>query len=218
MRISAICGLLAGPVLIGSWIVGALAQPDEYSFLHHASSDTGADTASSPWISNIGNNVGGLLLLGFAIGLRRSLGSHRWARVGSALLVVVGLGLFLLGIFRIDCREIDAGCDTPDASWHGTTHGIVAGITVLAILLAPFVLSRALKLTLRWSDLWIPTLALGIGAIAALVAGNAVGVGLGGLLSAIASLAWLAVLSIRMLLLARDAVPEPRPAVEVQRT
>ena len=217
-RISATCGLLAGPVLIGSWIAGALAQPDEYSFLHHASSDTGADTASSPWISNIGDNLGGLLLIGFALGLGRSLGGYRWARIGSALLVAVGAGLFLLGVFRIDCREIDAGCEAPDASWHGTAHGIVAGITALAILVAPFVLARALKHTPRWEDLWSPTFAVGIGAIATLVAGNAVGVGLGSLLSAIVSLACIVVLAVRMLRLAGDSVPVPHPAAEVQRT
>jgi hypothetical protein len=50
--VSAICGFCAGPVLlVASW-AGVLAQPEEYSFLHHASSDLGADTADAAWLSN----------------------------------------------------------------------------------------------------------------------------------------------------------------------
>ena len=66
----AICGLLAGPVLLVGTVAGALAQPDEFSIVDHDNSDLGAATADSPWLSNqLGSNLPGLLLLVFAIGL-----------------------------------------------------------------------------------------------------------------------------------------------------
>jgi hypothetical membrane protein len=69
---SAICGLLAGPVLFLGTLAGALAQPDEFSIVNHASSDLGAMTAHSAWLSNVGSNLAGFLLFVFAIGPIRS--------------------------------------------------------------------------------------------------------------------------------------------------
>jgi hypothetical protein len=198
----AICGLLAGPVLVVGTVAGALAQPDEFSIVNHANSDLGADTADSPWLSNqLGSNLPGLLLFVFAIGLWRSLERHRSARIGSVLVAVAGVGVFLTGFLRLDCRQIDPGCE--DSSWHAVAHNTVAGLTILALVLAPFVLARALKLTLRWRDLWVPTLAFGIGTIVAAVAGSAAGEGLGSLLPVLIWFIWIAVLAIRMLRLAR---------------
>jgi Protein of unknown function (DUF998) len=203
----AICGLLAGPVLLVATVAGALAQPDEFSIVDHANSDLSADTADSPWLSNqLGSNLPGLLLLVFAIGLWRSLERHRSARIGSILVAIAGVGVFLTGFFRLDCRQIDPGCE--DSSRHAVAHNTVAGLTILALVLAPFVLARALKLTLRWRDLWVPTLAFGIGTIVAAVAGSAVGEGLGSLLAVLVWFIWIAVLAIRML---RLAAPTDRP-------
>ncbi len=136
----------------------------------------------------------GLLLLVFAIGLPRPLERHRSARIGSVLVAVAGVGVFFTGFFRLDCRQIDPGCE--DSSWHAVAHNTVAGLTILALVLAPFVLARVLKLRLRWRDLWVPTLAFGIGTIVAAVAGSAVGEGLGSLLAVLVWFIWIAVLAI----------------------
>ncbi len=205
MRIPAICGLLAGPAFIVGWVAGGLAQPDEYSFLDHAMSDLGAETAGSPWLFNqIGANLAGVLLLVFAIGLWRSLGRHRSARIGSVLVAVVGIASFFDGVFRLDCRQMDAGCDASDASWHGTAHGISSTFTFLAFALAPFVLARALKLSPRWHDLWRPTLAFAIGTIATLVVGGFIGEEFGTRVGTTVWFAWIAVLAVRMLHLAYE--------------
>ncbi len=196
--VSAICGLLAGPVLFVGTLAGALAQPDDFSLVNHANSDLGADTAESAWLSNqLGSNLPGLLLLVFGIGLWRSVGRHRSARIGSILVAVAGVSVFLTGLFRLDCRQIDQGCD--NSSWHAAAHNTVAGLTVLALVLAPFVLARALKLSPQWRDLWVPTLAFGIGTIVAAVAGSVVGEGLGSLLAVFVWFIWITVLAIRML-------------------
>jgi hypothetical protein len=163
MRFPAICGLLAGPVLVFGWVAGGLAQPDGYSLVEHAVSDAGADTADKAWLENqIGDNLAGVLLVVFAIGLRRLLGTRWSARIGTSLVAVTGVGLFLVGLLRIDCRSIDAGCERPWGSWQATAHGIAAAIATLAFVLAPFVLARALKLEATWRGLRVPTLVFGI--------------------------------------------------------
>jgi hypothetical protein len=175
-----------------------LAQPDQFSVVNHENSDLGADTANHAWIANqLGSNLPGLLLFVFAIGLWRSLGPHWSARMGSGMVGAVGIGIFLSGFLRLDCRHIDRGCE--QKSWHAITHGADAGLTVLALVLPPFVLARALKLEPRWRQLWLPTLAFGVGTIAAAVAGGVVGAGLASLTGPLVWFAWITMLAIRML-------------------
>jgi hypothetical protein len=198
LRIPAVCGVLAGPVLVVFWIVALLAQPRTFSFVNHASSDLGADTADSPWIANqFGSNLPGLLLLVFAVGLWRAVGDHASARIGSILVAVVGVGAFVSGFLRVDCRQIDRGCD--DTSWHAVGHNITGGITILALVLAPFVLARAFKHAPSWHDRWLPTLGAGIGTVVAAIVGGAIGEGLGQFLAQSLWFAWIALLALRML-------------------
>jgi hypothetical membrane protein len=201
--VSAVCGLLAGPVLFVAIGAAVLVQPDEFSLVNHENSDLGAVTANSPWLANqLGSNLPGLLLLVFAIGLWRSLGGRRTARIGSALVGVAGVGIFLSGFFRLDCRHIDRGCD-PASSWHAVAHNVNGGITVIALVIAPFVLSRALKFIPEWRDLWITTLVFGACTIAAAVLGGAIGDGVASLLGVFVWFVWITILAVRMLRLSR---------------
>jgi hypothetical membrane protein len=205
--VSAACGLLAGPVLLVAMGAAVLAQPDEFSLVDHENSDLGAVTADSPWIANqLGSNLPGLLLLVFAVGLWRSLGSRRAARIGSVLVGVAGVGIFLSGFFRIDCRHIDSGCD-PNSSWHAVAHNANGGITVIALVLAPFILARGLKFIPEWRTLWIPTLVFGVATIAAAVLGGAIGDGVASLLGVLVWFVWITILAARMLRLSRATDP-----------
>jgi hypothetical protein len=211
LRISAICGLLAGPVVVASWIVAALAQPRAFSFVEHASSDLGAETADSAWIANqLGSNLPGALLLVFALGLWRSVGEHLSARIGSILVALVGVGVFVSGFLRLDCRQIDPGCE--DASWHAAGHNINGGITLLALVLAPFVLSRAFKLDPGWHDRWLPTLGAGVATIAAAIVGGTAGEGFGQFLALSVWFGWIALLALRMLRLSPRTAATPASA------
>jgi hypothetical membrane protein len=196
---------VTGPLLYLGTLAGALAQPDTFSLVNHANSDLGADTAASPWLSNqLGSNLPGVLLFVFAIGLWRSVGRHASARIGAALIAVVGIGIFLSGFFRLDCRQIDVGCE--DSSWHAAAHNATAGIIVLALVFAPFVLARGLKVSPAWNDLWVPTLAFGVGTVVAAIAAGAVGEGLSSLVAVLVWFVWITVLAIRMLRLAAQGV------------
>lgn len=206
-----------GSLWAASWPSGVrchraavLAQPDQFSVVNDENSDLGAVTANSPWLANqLGSNLPGLLLFVFAIGLWRSLGSRRSGRIGSILVGVAGVGFFLSGFFRLDCRHIDRGCD-PVSSWYAVAHNVDGGVTVIALVLAPFVLSRALKFIPEWRDLWIPTILFAVGTIAAAVLGGAIGAGVASLLGVLVWFIWITILAARMLRLSR--VTEPAAA------
>jgi hypothetical membrane protein len=200
---SAISGLLAGPVLFISTGAAVLAQPTDFSVVNHPSSDLGAMTADNPWISNVGSYLTGVLLFVFAVGLWRSLGRRPAARAGSVLVGVAALATFLTGVLRLDCREIDEGCE-PVSSWHANAHVIDAGIVALAFVVAPFVLARGLRLVAEWRDLSIPTLLFGIGTIAVGIVAGALGPGAASLLAAVVWFAWITILAIRMHRLSRE--------------
>lgn len=105
-------------------------------------------------------------------------------------------------------RRIPRGCD-PVSSWHAVAHNADGGITVIALVLAPFVLARTLKFVPEWRDLWIPTLAFGIGTIVAAVVGGAIGAGAASLFGVLPWFAWITVLAIRMQRVSRPMRPDP---------
>jgi Protein of unknown function (DUF998) len=88
-----------------------------------------------------------MLVLALGIGVWQAQRPTRrnWLDVlGTGALLVTGLGMFLDGIFRLDCQAIDSGC--VNDSWHAHAHKIESAITAAAIfltlLLLPFVLRR----------------------------------------------------------------------------
>ena len=158
VRIAALCGLLPPLTATFAWVVGALAQPAAYSSADHDISDLGALTASSAWIYNqIGANLTGLLVITFALGLWRALAPDVLGRVGAGALVIAGIGLFLDGLFRLDCRDIDAGCQND--SWHAEAHRMEGRVSTAAIFAAPIVLAFAFRRLPAWRDTWLPSLA-----------------------------------------------------------
>ena len=213
---AAVCGMLAGPILLVASVAATLAQPDEFSFLDHATSDLGADTANAPWISNrLTSNLPGLLVVVFSVGLWHALGRHRSARIGAFLVGVVGVSLFLTGVFTNDCREIDAGCSSAELSGEASVHGTVGLVAVLALVVSPFVVARAARLAADWRDLRLLSVLFGCLTIVGAVVGSAVGEGLGQYLLVIVWFAWIAMLALRMHRLARrsrqhEAAAEPR--------
>jgi hypothetical protein len=156
-RAAAICGLAAPVTFIVGVVLADVAQPAPFSPVNDDISDLGAVTASSPWLYNqVAANLTGILIVGFALGLWAALGNGFLARAGVLGLMIVGIGIFLDGLFRLDCQGIDAGCD--NTSWHSTAHKIESGITAVALLLTPLVLAFAFRRLPAWRRLWLPTL------------------------------------------------------------
>ena len=115
-------------------------------------------TASDAWLFNqIGSNLTGLLLIVFALGLWRALSPDVLGRLGAGTLLLVGIGVFLDGVFRLDCQGIDTNCQND--SWHADAHKMETRFTTAVTLLAPIILAFAFRRIAGWRDTWIPTLA-----------------------------------------------------------
>ena len=158
LRAAGVCGLLALVTVSVGWIGGALAQPDAYSSADDDLSDLGALTANRPWIYNqIGDNLTGILIILFGLGLWRALRPDVLGRIGAGAVMLTGVGACLDGIFRLDCRGIDSGC-TND-SWHSSAHKMNNRFTVAATIATPFILAFAFRRIPEWRGAWLPTLA-----------------------------------------------------------
>jgi hypothetical protein len=157
LRVAGICGMLALVTSTLGWLAGDLAQPAAFSPANDDISDLGAITASSAWLYNqVGANLTGLLVVVLAAGLWLALSPDLLGRLGAAALAVAGAGSFLDGLFRLDCRGIDAAC-TND-SWHSHAHKIESAITAGALLLAPLILAFAFRRVPGWRGAWLPSL------------------------------------------------------------
>src|SRR5215216_315194 len=157
LRAAGICGLLALVTVSVGWIGGALAQPDAYSSADDDLSDLGALTANMAWIYNqIGDNLTGILIILFALGLWRALSPEVLGRLGAGAVMLTGLAAFVEGFFRLDCRGIDPGCT--NESWHSSAHKMNNRFTVAATIAAPLILAFAFRRIPEWRGAWPPSL------------------------------------------------------------
>jgi hypothetical membrane protein len=211
LRAAAICGLLAPVIFVVGLVLGDLAQAEAFSPANDDISYLGALTASKPWLYNqIASNLCGLLVLGFALGLWRALGSGWLARLGVAGLAALGILRFLEGFLRLDCRSIDAGC--VNDSWHSHAHKIESGISAALIVIVPPVLAFAFRRLPEWRDLWLPTLLAVPVVIAASVLVSILGNGASARAASITWFLWLALIAFRLLQVASPEFREEQAA------
>jgi hypothetical protein len=125
------------------------------------------------------------------------LGSGLLARLGVLALVGLGVGRFLEGFLRLDCRGMDAGCEN-DSS-QSTGHGIESGISAALFFLAPPLLAFAFRRLPEWRDLWLPTLLAVPAVIVASVLFSILGNGAATRAASIVWFLWLALIAFRLL-------------------
>ena len=201
LRAAAICGLLASVTFIVGVLLGDLAQPDAFSSADDDISDLGAQTADQAWLYNqIAANLNGLLIVAFAMGLWRALGSGWLARLGVLGLALIGVTRFLEGFLRLDCRGIDEGCE--NTSWQADGHRFESGIASALFFLVPLVLAFAFRRVPQWRDLWLPTLLVVPVVIAVSVPFSLIGDGAAVRAASITWFLWLGLLAWRLLRIA----------------
>ena len=201
LRAAAICGLLASVTFVAGLLLGDLAQPDAFSPADDNISDVGAQTADQAWLYNqIAANLSGLLIVAFALGLWRALGSGWLARLGVLGLAVLGATRFLEGFLRLDCRGMDAGCE--NTSWQADGHGIESGIASALFFVVPPVLAFAFRRLPQWRDLWLPTLLAVPVVVGASVLFSVIGDGAAVRAASITWFLWLGLLAWRLLRIA----------------
>jgi hypothetical membrane protein len=198
LRAAGVCGLLAPITVSVGWAGGALAQPDAYSSADDDLSDLGATTANEAWIYNqVADNLTGILVILFGLGLWRALSPDVLGRIGAGAVILTGLGAFLDGIFRLDCRGIDPGC-TND-SWHASAHKMNNRFTVAATIAAPLILAFAFRRIPEWRSAWLPTLAAVPAAIVCGVLFSTLGDGAAVRATTLTWFAWLVFLAVRLM-------------------
>lgn len=203
LRFAAVCGLLASVTFMVGLALGDLAQPDAFSPADDNISDIGAQTAESAWLYNqIASNLCGLLILAFALGLWRALGSGWIARLGVIGLAVLGVLRFLEGFLRLDCRGIDAGCEND--SWQADAHGIESGIAAALLFIVPL-LAFAFRRLPEWRDLWLPTLLAVPAVIGISVLFSIIGDGAATRAASVGWFLWLGLIAFRLLRIAEGS-------------
>lgn len=134
----ALCGV-AGPILfVLAFIVGGLVRAG-YSPIHQAISDLGVGPNS--WLLNVSAVIAGLLLISFAGGYTLSMRpalSRGWRWVSAMLLIMVGLGLAIAGIF------------TEAPATVGIHWLIGANLAFFGPVIAFLVVGLALRRDVRW--------------------------------------------------------------------
>lgn len=208
LRAAAICGLLAPVTFIVGLVLGDLAQPDAFSSANDNVSDLGAQTADQAWIYNqIAANLNGLLIVAFALGLWRALGSGWLARLGVLGLAVIGVTRFLEGFLRLDCRGMDEGCE--NTSWQADGHRFESGIASALFFLVPLLLAFAFRRLPPWRDLWLPTLLVVPVVVAVSIPLSLIGDGAAVRAASITWFLWLGLLAWRLLRIADGGTVTP---------
>jgi hypothetical membrane protein len=207
-RLGAVAGIAGALLLTAGWIAGGLAQPATYSWSRQEISDLGALTAEHAWIWNLADSLSGALIAIFAVGLFSLVKSNRAGRIGAVLIGIVGVGGVLDGLLREDCPlSTSEACqrlqDGPGLSWHHQAHDIESVLVFLAMIGAPFALTRALGRLdgpggLRRYSLATGALLIAVAIAYALLYGEAGG-GIAQRLLATIFMAWILVLAIWML-------------------
>jgi hypothetical protein len=140
--------LLAGGVVAGPlYVVVALLQVlfrDGFDLGRHPLSLLSLGKLG--WIQITNFVVGGLLAVGFAVGLRRVLGGGRGGTWAPLLVGGYGLGLIAGGVFVAD-SALGFPPGTPDGipdqfSWHGLLHAFAPPLASLSLIVACFALVR----------------------------------------------------------------------------
>lgn len=107
------------------------------------------------WIQITNFIVTGVLFLGFAVGLRRALGTSRGGTWGPRLFGFYGLVMVAAGIFTVDPMygfPPGAPEGLPDTlTWHAQIHNFTFIFAFLGLIIAQLVFARRFAATGRWA-------------------------------------------------------------------
>jgi hypothetical membrane protein len=156
------------------WMISDSLQTGGFSPARDDISDLGALTARHPWIILAAQGISSSLTIAFALfALGPSLAKpgRRWA-LGAILLAASAVALDDLSdtFFRLDCQAANKGCTmaVATASWHGEIHAVVGTVTFVVLIIAPFVLARAMRQRDEWARYSKPAIGYGVGLLALL--------------------------------------------------
>jgi hypothetical membrane protein len=163
------CGVIGPTLFILTFLIEGAIRPG-YSAWRNMVSDL--SLSDQGWALIASFLVCGVLVLCFAVGLRRVLRSGRGALWGPLLLGIFGFSLLIAGIFVTDPSlgydpvGVTAGVQT----LHGTIHGTNAPLVFGSLTLALFVMARRFAGDPAWRGWFLYTLLSGILLIGSFIA------------------------------------------------
>jgi hypothetical protein len=141
------CGVV-GPILFSVVVLVQGATRPGYNALHHPVS--ALSLGGNGWMQTVNFLVSGMLVLGYAVGLRQVLRPGTGSTWAPILVGICGLGYFAAGIFATDPAFGYPPGVASTQSVHGTIHTIVSNVGALSLLVACFVLARRFARTPGW--------------------------------------------------------------------
>jgi hypothetical membrane protein len=154
-RLLAASGIVGPPIYaIVVFALGSL-WPD-YSHLRQSMSELGAvDSPYALMMNTAGLPLLGIMVMAFAIGLRRGLRKSRSARFGTFFVALAGGAIVMTGMF-----PCDSGCI--NVTGIRIAHRVFATISGIALVLAPFTLIPAISDDNRWRKYAFFSLIVGV--------------------------------------------------------
>jgi hypothetical membrane protein len=210
----AACGVVAAVLLPVAWIVLGALEP-HFSLLDNDGSDLGALGARYAATWNVVISATGVLVALCSVALVRVLSRRLASTVGSLLVTLAGVGLFIDGRNREDCSPAtDKACLKAVEAWHISghfqVHIVESVVTFLAFICAPLVLRATFRTSQQWRDLAkFSLLAAGVQIVCEVTITVLSGAGLPGqgiveFVANVAGLAWLAVVALRAITLSGE--------------
>jgi hypothetical protein len=137
------CGVAAGPVFVGVTALHVLTR-EGFDLRRHPISLL--SVGGLGWIQILTFAVSGVLVMAFAVGLRRALHPGRAGTFGPVLMGLFGLGLIAGGVFVAD-PALGFPPGTPDGipqtmSWHAAVHGVAPIVAFNALIIVTCVFAR----------------------------------------------------------------------------
>lgn len=134
------CGVLAGPIYIAVTAIQALTR-DGFDPAHHRYNLL--TTGDLGWIHRTNYIVAGVLMLLFAVGVRRMLRQGRGARWGPLLLGLYGVAYITSGLFPADpVVGFPPGTVSESTTWHGIAQMASRSVSSAALIAASLVIAR----------------------------------------------------------------------------
>ena len=115
-------GVVATPLLVILWAVQAFTRSGFRASFHPMSLLSLGDLG---WMQIVNFVLTGALVIGGGVGLGRALEVGRLTRWASALIIAMGVGLVVAGVFVTDAGSgfpEGAPPGAPEMSWHGALH------------------------------------------------------------------------------------------------
>lgn len=159
LRLLLACGVIGPLLFIVVFLIEGATRPDYSAWHHYVSS---LSLGGQGWIQIANFIICGILVLGFATGLRRVLCPGKGCTWGPILLGIFGLCLIGAGIFVTDPLLGYPPGAPGTVTLHGTYHNILSLFAFTSLVVACFVLARRFASDPAWRGWAFYSIATGI--------------------------------------------------------